>query len=889
MSQVKEKFLKDYIPPNYWIHTTDLTIDLYEDHALVTTTLGLERNSAHPAPNNKLVLNGEHLELISLRLNQTVLQPNDYTLTDIDLTLHNLPERSELEIITKTKPQENTALEGLYRSGSMFCTQCEAEGFRRISYYLDRPDVMATFTTRITADQKKYPVLLSNGNKIDSGPLDNGRHFAVWQDPFKKPSYLFALVAGDLDCLRDQFITRSDRKVALEIYTEHGKINECQHALESLKKSMRWDEERFNLEYDLDIYMIVAVSDFNMGAMENKGLNIFNTKYVLAQAETATDSDFLAVESVIGHEYFHNWTGNRVTCRDWFQLSLKEGLTVFRDQEFSSDLNTRAVKRIQDVNIIRSAQFAEDASPMAHPIRPESYIEMNNFYTVTVYDKGAEIIRMLHTLLGEQGFQAGIQLYFKRHDGQAVTCDDFVSAMEDANQRSLDQFKLWYGQAGTPTLHITDDYDEHTQRYTLRVKQNCPPTPGQAQKQPMHIPVKVGLLDAEGDALELNLSKECNNEYSPQQPNHRPLKELILNLQESEQEFHFDNISTKPIPSLLRDFSAPVKVHYPYSEDELCFLFKHDNNAFNRWDAGQTLFKRFILNAVDQLRANQTVIISDKLIQAFANILTSATLDAAFITEAVRIPTVQALAEEMPTIWVDELLEARKILVHTLAERLKPEFLAIYTQCHRIKAYSLSQKDIARRALQNICLSYLLELDDHPDHIRLAVDQFNQANNMTNQCAALAALSHTNQPERQQVLAAFYQQWQHHELVVNKWLMIQARSSAESTLTDVKALTQHTAFDIKTPNNVYALLVGFAANMKHFHAKDGSGYHFIEEKVQELSAINPQVAARLVRSLMNWRRYDEQRSKLMKASLESIANTPALCKDVYEIVSKALN
>ncbi|MBK2095669.1 aminopeptidase N [Francisella philomiragia] len=856
MNQPEIKYLKDYKPSNYLINETHLKFELNESKTRVTANLNIVANPAN-RENNTLVLDGNNLKLLSIKIDNKELSNTDFIVNENQLIIYDAPEKFVLETVVEINPEANTSLEGLYKSGEVFCTQCEATGFRKITYYIDRPDVMSSYTVKIIADKKKYPVILSNGDKVESGDISDTQHFAVWKDPFKKPCYLFALVAGDLASIKDIYITKSLRKVSLEIYAFKQDIDKCHYAMQAVKDSMKWDEDRFGLEYDLDTFMTVAVPDFNAGAMENKGLNIFNTKYIMASDKTATDKDFELVQSVVGHEYFHNWTGDRVTCRDWFQLSLKEGLTVFRDQEFTSDLNSRDVKRIDDVRIIRSAQFAEDASPMSHPIRPESYIEMNNFYTVTVYHKGAEIIRMIHTLLGEEGFQKGMKLYFERHDGQAVTCDDFVNAMADANNRDFSLFKRWYAQSGTPSIKVTENYDAENQIYSLTLEQTTPPTADQKEKQALHIPVSMGLITPEGENI----------------------AEQVIELTEQKQTYTFENIAVKPVASLFRDFSSPVKVEHDRAESELLHIVKYDNNAFNRWDSLQQLATNMIL-------ANSDV--SDEFLNAFKSILHDKDLDKALISDALMIPTESTIAEAMPTIMVDDIVNSRKKVINQLADKLKDDWLEVYQQCNDNKPYSLSAEQIAKRKLKGVCLSYLMNASDVSQGTKLAQQLFDNADNMTDQQTAFSALLKSNNKQvRDNAINEFYNRWKHEDLVVNKWLLSQAQISHESALDIVKSLVKHTAYNAKNPNKVYSLIGGFGANFSQYHRKDGLGYAFMADTVLELDKINHQVAARMARNLMSWKRYDSDRQAMMKQALEKIkASNPS--KNVFEIVSKSL-
>ncbi|MEY8768397.1 aminopeptidase N [Francisella philomiragia] len=856
MNQPEIKYLKDYKPSNYLINETHLKFELDESKTRVTANLYIVANPAN-RENNTLVLDGNNLKLLAIKIDNKELSNTDFIVNENQLIIDDAPEKFVLETVVEINPEANTSLEGLYKSGEVFCTQCEATGFRKITYYLDRPDVMSSFTVKIIADKKKYPVILSNGDKIESGDILDTQHFAVWKDPFKKPCYLFALVAGDLASIKDIYTTKSHRKVSLEIYAFKQDIDKCHYAMQAVKDSMKWDEDRFGLEYDLDTFMIVAVPDFNAGAMENKGLNIFNTKYIMASDKTATDKDFELVQSVVGHEYFHNWTGDRVTCRDWFQLSLKEGLTVFRDQEFTSDLNSRDVKRIDDVRIIRSAQFAEDASPMSHSIRPESYIEMNNFYTVTVYHKGAEIIRMIHTLLGEEGFQKGMKLYFERHDGQAVTCDDFVNAMADANNRDFSLFKRWYAQSGTPSIKVAQNYDAENQIYSLILEQTTPPTADQKEKQALHIPVSMGLITPEGENI----------------------AEQVIELTEQKQTYTFENITAKPVASLFRDFSAPVKVEHERAESELLHIVKYDNNAFNRWDSLQQLATKMILNNAD---------VDAEFLNAFKSILHDKDLDKALISDALMIPTESTIAEAMPTIMVDDIVNSRKKVMNQLADKLKDDWLEVYQQCNDNKPYSLSAEQIAKRKLKGVCLSYLMNASDQSQGTELAQKLFDNADNMTDQQTAFSALLKANDKEvRDNAINEFYKRWKHEDLVVNKWLLSQAQISHESALDIVKSLVNHPAYNAKNPNKVYSLIGGFGANFSQYHRKDGLGYAFMADTVLELDKFNHQVAARMARNLMSWKRYDSDRQAMMKNALEKIkVSNPS--KNVFEIVSKSL-
>jgi aminopeptidase N len=873
----KTIYLADYQSPDYLVDSIDLHFELHETKTLVKSKLSIhKRASGSDTP--PLRLNGEDLLLKQVAFNGKVLSYGEYDLDEESLILTNVPDSFELAIETEINPQANTVLSGLYLSGGNFCTQCEAEGFRRITYMIDQPDIMARYTTTIVADKTQYPVLLSNGNWCDGGELASNRHWAKWEDPFPKPTYLFALVAGDLARIEDQFITQSRRVVTLQIYVQPHNIDKCQHAMRSLKKAMRWDEEVYGREYDLDIFMIVAVDDFNMGAMENKGLNVFNSKYVLAKPETATDIDYEGIESVIAHEYFHNWSGNRVTCRDWFQLSLKEGFTVFRDQEFTADMTSRGVKRIKDVNILRTHQFREDASPIAHPVRPDSYVEIDNFYTVTVYNKGAEVVRMLYHLLGAEKFRKGTDCYFERHDGQAVTTDDFVKALEDANQVDLSQFRLWYSQAGTPELEINGTYHQTEKTYTLSVKQSCPSTPGQAQKQPFFIPLAMGLLDQQGQDMPLQLQGESTAISGSR----------VLSITAAEQNFIFQNISEPPTPSLLRGFSAPIKVKIDLSDEERYFLMKYDSDEFNRWDASQQVAVKIMLQLVEDYQQNRPLQVPDAFSKAYQEILTHATLDKVLITQALTLPSESYLGDFLEPIDPIAIHKVRRFMGETIAQRLSDVLEKIYHRLTDQGEYRIEQPAIKQRCLKNLCLSYLMELN-REDIIKTCYQQFLESHNMTDVIAALVPLANTECAERETALTHFYQQWKNEPLVVDKWFAIQASSRLPGTLEQVKHLIQHEAFNLKNPNKVRAVISTFANNNQaQFHDLSGAGYEFVTEMILQLDSINAQISSRLVKVYTLWRKYDEQRQALLKQQLEKIANTPNLSKNVYEIVSKSL-
>ena len=872
----KTILLADYKPFPYKIEKIDLCFQLEESCTTVQSTLLFERNSDEP---QDLVLNGSNLNLISVSLDGEALFDKDYLVDEETLTLKDLPDKFQLQIETEINPQDNLSLEGLYYASNIFCTQCEAEGFRKITYFPDRPDVMTEYTTKIIADKKKNPVLLSNGNLIDKGELPDGKHWASWHDPFKKPAYLFALVAGDLKVMQDTFTTCSGREIDLRIYVEAENIDKCDHAMQSLKNAMKWDEQTYGLEYDLDIYMVVAVNDFNMGAMENKGLNVFNSKYVLANPETATDNDYDGIEGVIGHEYFHNWTGNRVTCRDWFQLSLKEGLTVFRDQEFSADMESRPLKRIQDVRILRNSQFIEDAGPMAHSVRPESYVEINNFYTSTIYSKGAEVIRMYQTLLGKEGFRKGIDLYFERHDGQAVTIDDFFAAMKDANQVDLGNFKNWYKQAGTPELKVETEYDAQAYTYKISFQQTTPPTPGQNKKEPFLIPVTTGLLDENGDGISLQLE----GEEKAADANSR-----VLRIDKEKQEFCFINVPSRPVPSFLRDFSAPIKLDYEYSEEELAFLLAHDNDPFNQWEAGQRLATQSMMDAIENYQDDEAISVSSSLIKAIGKVLENDALDPAIKAEILLLPTEGILSELQKTIDVETTHAVREATIRQIAEDLRDKLLKTYKQASSHEPYQFNPEAVGKRSLKNICLSLLMRLGD--EYIfEICSRQIEESDNMTDVISALAQITDAVSPDKQRLLNAFYKKWKHEKLVIDKWLSIQARSSLPGTLDSVKQLLKHESFDIKNPNKVRALIGGFCmGNAINYHATDGSGYEFLADQVIKLDSANPQIAARLLNGLIRWKRYDQNRQEKMKQQLDRVLQTPKLSPGCHEIATKGL-
>jgi len=867
-------YLKDYRPSAFLIESADLYFDLRDEMTVVRSSLVIKRHR-EASRSESLWLDGEEMKLLVISIDGKALSDDQYLLESNGLRIHSLPDQFVLQTEVELAPQNNTALEGLYLSNGLYCTQCEAQGFRRISYYIDRPDVMARFRTTIEADAGRFPVLLSNGNPLDREELPQGRHRMTWEDPFLKPAYLFALVAGDLAVLEDFFTTASGRDIALRIYSEPHNIDKCDFAMRSLKQAMRWDEQHYGREYDLDIFMIVAVNDFNMGAMENKGLNIFNAKLLLADPATATDRDYQAIEGVVAHEYFHNWTGNRITCRDWFQLSLKEGLTVYRDQEFSADMGSRSVKRIQDVRMLRAHQFAEDASPMAHPVRPDSYIEINNFYTLTVYEKGAELVRMQANLLGPDVFRKATDLYFERHDGEAVTTEDFVSCMQDSSGRDLTLFKRWYSQAGTPQLHVTTSYDQRSGDYRMKVVQSCQSTPGQPHKQPLHIPFAIGLLSAEGEDLPVTLKGE-----RPQ-----PAATRVLELRETEENFHFTNFHQQPVPSLLRGFSAPVKLEYDYSNTELMFLMAHDSDGFSRWDAAQMLHLRVLLQRV----ADADCVLPPGYLDALRKALLDKESDPELLSEVLLLPSESYIGDHMERVAVDAIHHAREALMTEIATALRSEFVELQADNIHHGDYDTSHVSIARRALGNLSLAYLSHLDD-AEVQQLILDQYAMQHNMTDVMAALSLVVHRGWSESDELLADFEQRWSDEQLVLDKWFSVQASSASGETLQRVKSLMQHPAFNMGNPNRVRSLIGVFAgANQVQFHRADGEGYRLLADVVLQLNSSNPQIAARMIRQMSRWRRFDDQRQQLMKRQLQRILSSQGLSKDVHEVVSRSLS
>ncbi len=872
----KTTYLADYTPPSHLIDTIELTIRLDDEVTQVISRLTGRRNPESGTGPADLHLDGQQMELVALRLDGQALDPERLGVGADGLTVPALGERFVLETETRIRPQDNTALEGLYLSGGMYCTQCEAEGFRRITYFPDRPDVMAVYTVRIEADAERFPVLLSNGNRIDAGTLDGGLHFAVWHDPFPKPAYLFAMVAGDLDCDRDAFTTRSGRTVALEIYVEPGNAGRTRHAMDSLKRSMRWDEEVYGFEYDLDVFMIVAVSHFNMGAMENKGLNVFNDRFILADLDTASDIDFQRIEAIVAHEYFHNWTGNRITCRDWFQLSLKEGLTVFRDQEFSADVHDRGVKRVSDVRLLRTMQFPEDAGPTAHPVRPDSYIEINNFYTVTVYEKGAEVVRMIHTLLGAEGFRKGMDLYVQRHDGQAVTCDDFVAAMQDAGGVDLSAFKGWYSQAGTPRLTARWSRDPAAKSLSLTLSQHTPPTPGQAEKRPVPIPVRTALIGANGAPVTLSVDGRDAGD------------ETVLVLDEAHRSFTFTDVPEDAVPSLLRGFSAPVTLDADWSDDDLGFLAARDNDTFARWEALQTLSIRSLLTMVGGYEKGERPALQQPVLKAYRSALVDPGLQPAFLAELLTLPGESILGQALEVWPVDAVHAAREGAARAIGDDLYDLWNSVYEQAsERVDPGDLSTEAMGLRALRNRALGYLVA-SRRPAALDRAAAQAAAAS-MTDVMGALVALNDVDAEQRTDCLKAFHDRWQDNPLVLDKWFALEAMSSLPTTLSRVEALLGHPRFDMKNPNRVRSVLSVFASlNPVRFHAADGSGYTFVADQVLALDQLNPQVAARLVQLFVRWRNFDDDRQAAMTDALRRIVQQPNLSKDVYEIASKAL-
>ena len=867
-------YLQDYKVSPFEIEKTELVFDLGNDHTKVTATLSILRNSLSDEQGADLVLHGsEGLDLQSVSVDGQLLEEGAYSRDSDSLSISGLADRAIITTEVLIKPQDNTTMMGLYRSRTMYCTQCEAEGFRDITYYLDRPDVMSEFTTKVIADKAQYPVLLSNGNPIERGELDGGRHFVTWHDPFKKPAYLFALVAGTLSCVDDSFTTMSGRQVALQIFVEEKDLDKCAHAMLSLKHSMRWDEQAYGREYDLDIFMIVAVDDFNMGAMENKGLNIFNTSAVLANPKTTTDAAFQRVEAIVAHEYFHNWSGNRVTCRDWFQLSLKEGFTVYRDSQFSADMNSATVKRIEDVSYLRTHQFAEDGGPMSHSVQPDAYMEINNFYTLTIYEKGAEIVGMIRTLLGADTFRQGSDLYFDRHDGQAVTIEEFVKAMEDASGRDLAQFRRWYKQAGTPQLAVTSRYDAAYRTFTLDFSQSCPATPGQAQKQPFVIPVRLGLVGASGD-LPLNSNGDT---------------EMVYEISQTDQQLIIENVGEAPVPSLLREFSAPIKLDYAYSKEQLLHLMANDSDGFNRWDAGQKLSFALLEKLTADSHQQRPLEMDSQLIAAYKSLLSDPNLDPAMVALMLQLPSEAQLHEEASVIYAEAIHSARLFVRQALASALSEQFVAVYERHNIEQEYAPNASQIGRRSLKNTALSYLMLVENMG--VELASKQFETADNMTDKASALSCLVNCPAAAKQaeEALQQFEQQYRDEALVMNLWLQVQAANSQPGGLQRVEELEAHSSFTLSNPNKIRSLIGGFCnANLVNFHNPDGSGYEFLKKRILTLHSRNPQVAARLMTPLTRWKKFPEPNSSQMREALQVIADEQGLVKDIYEIAIKSL-
>ena len=873
----KTKYLKDYKKPSYSASSIFLTIDLYDNEALVTNKMKVSRNE-NSESGDDLFLDGSELELVDIFIDNNKLAKDSYKIVDKGITIHTVPKQFEITVINKIYPQKNTSLEGLYLAGEEFLTQCEPNGFSKIAYGFDRPDVMAVFTTKLIANTK-YKNLLSNGDLIEQGKIGNDRHYAVWHDKSNKPTYLFAAVFGNLEVIKDKFKTKSGKEVSLEIFSTKENVDKLDYAMYSLKSSMKWDEEKFGREYDLNTYMIVATPHFNSGAMENKGLNIFNTKYVLADPNTSTDDDYKNVYSVIGHEYFHNWTGNRITLRDWFQLSLKEGLTVFRDQEFSADEFSRPIQRIDDANVLRTVQFAEDAGPLSHPVKPETYVKMDNFYTTTVYEKGAEVIRMIKTIIGDKLFAEGMELYFNRNDGKAVTTEDFVKSFEDVSKIDLSQFKLWYSQAGTPKLTVTDNYDAQSQKYTLIVAQSCPETRGQ-KKSPFHIPIKIGLIGKKsGKNITFNYEGSEN-------------KEVIAQLMERRQEFIFENVAEQPVPSLLRDFSAPVKLDYSYSDEDMLLLYENDTNEFNRWDFGQKFLQKYIIKFTNDLIANKKLTMPPKLEEAMRKLLLDKNLDKEFIARSLLLPNQKIIQQEMAEIYPEEIFKARKFLITQIATTLKKEILQTYQELDKELGktkYSISNKDLGSRLLRNICLQYLAYADKSLGE-ELSLKQLKKSDNLTDRMAALRVLIDSDDNQiYEQASKDFYEKWKQEELVVYNWLSLIPSSEREDTYQKITEVMKHKAFDIKTPNKVFAVIRGYVNNTPLFHNINGSGYKWLADLVIELDKINPKTAARAVQVLNNFEQFETKRKKLMQEHLRRINEVKDLSDNTREITAKILN
>lgn len=866
-------YLKDYKKPAFTVDSIHLDFNLNEDFCRVLAKSEINQ----VLPNAELQLNGEDLKLADIKINGKSLTADEYEITSDGLTVKSVPARFTLEIETHLQPQNNTSLEGLYKSNNIFCTQCEAEGFRKITYFFDRPDVMTSYSVTIEADKAKYPVLLSNGDRIKMEDLGNGRHKAYWQDPHKKPCYLFALVAGDLGVITDTYFTASGKKVLLEVFAAHGKQDRCWHAMDSLKKAMKWDEETFGLEYDLNNYMIVAIDDFNAGAMENKGLNVFNSRLVLADSNSATDVDFHAIESVVAHEYFHNWTGNRVTLRDWFQLSLKEGLTVFRDQEFSADMTDRGVQRIEDVDALRIGQFSEDAGPNAHPVRPDSCMAVDNFFTMTIYEKGSELIRMMQTMVGRKGFRKGMDEYFKRHDGQAVTCDDFAAAISEPNGKDFTLFKRWYVQAGTPTVKVREKYDLENQTYHLTLTQTCPPTPHQPTKEPFHIPLMIGLLDRRGKELPIVSDEVTTNSDG----------KYLVELKEEQQTFVFKNISERPVLSLLREFSAPIHLRWETAEEDLYFLMEKDTDSFNRREMSQKLGLRVLSNLITKSQKGESLVPDEPYLKALSKVIADQNIDPSFKAKMLQLPNLSVLAQEQPVLDAEAFHQARLSLRMELAKRNRSALLEIYRKYHDVEPKSRDTKVFGHRTLKNQALTYLAELGE-PEIMDIVYRQYKTAQNMTDRMTALNILADSDSEHRDTVLKDFHDQWQNDTVVINKWFTAQASSHRTQALEDVKALTKHPSFNIGNPNNVYSLLRAFSANLVRFHDRKTNAYEFYADKIIEIDAKNPQVAARLCSAFNFVSKLDPEMKARAITQIRRIVAIPGLSKNSLELLQSTL-
>ncbi len=873
-NQVERTYLVDYQPPPFRVSDINLEFQLHPTDTVVKSRMTVIRMPE--ADGDSFLLNGKKLKLETIQIDGEKLDDSEYSLNKSGLTVHSPPDSFELSIKNKLNPSQNKELSGLYISGDMLCTQCEAEGFRNITYFPDRPDILSRYSVTIEASRSDYPVLLSNGELVDSGMVSESRHFASWIDPHPKPSYLFALVAGDLAVLKDQFVTRTGRSVNLEFYTPEEHLDKCHHAMNCLKRAMKWDEQKYGCEYDLNRYMIVAVDHFNMGAMENKGLNIFNSKYVYAKPDTATDQDFHAVESVIAHEYFHNWSGNRVTLRDWFQLSLKEGFTIFREQQFSADMGSAAVQRIRDINMVKLHQFREDAGPASHAVQPDSYLTIDNFYTITVYNKGAELIRMLYLMIGAIAYRAGTDLYFRRYDGLAATVEDFIASMEEASNRSLQQFRLWYQVAGTPKVFVTREYDAECQTYTLTFEQSGP-NPGNGNEfEPMHIPIQIALLYQDGTRVPITSDSGHNVSDN----------EMLVELTRQKQSVTFHNIDSRPVPSLLRGFSAPIILEDPESEDEMYFIMANDDDAYCQWNAGQHLSKMQVQSLIADLQHGRVPTVDEKFLSSVSAVLAKAADKPQFSAMLLETPSEISIAQSMKVVDPIVIHDARKFLVGEVASYFNAQFLDLYSQLQG--DWGNSEQAAGKRALRNLFLSYLIEINDSTAH-DLAFRQFETATNMTDLSAALTALVNSDSPKRQTALDSFYEKWRDDQGVIDKWFRIQATAARPDTYQNVIDLSHHTAFSISTPNRVYSLIGAFCnSNPYCFHAKDGSGYDLLTKYVLDIDQDNPQAAAQLAGAFSEIRRYDDRRQGAMRHRLESIASNKALSVNVFEVVERIL-